>query len=287
MNTLDDIASNSKIFKESNGERPLPIEKNNNPFFIKFIPQYYKQFKILDESYQNQTYFDNFHKYELPKFATINIENSDGILSHKDTCKGKLENHIRSSNCKNNWGLLTCLEKISEAEHHKKFSYLRGMKFGSILFPFLFIFSLCSFFALMAYCEKINPFGLSINSFIIGSFIFSCIVSLLYSIFNYFISTKYLTVEASFDFKGQIPDKVRKFYYENKDKFDEMYLVCDAQNKWGLKITSQIIYPKIQLDTDPLLIGIKKLEGKEFIFLLDKFDVTFDENYLTKEFITN
>lgn len=88
----------------------------------------------------------------------------------------------------------------------------------------------------------------------------------------------------TYRFTGLLPEKTRQIATEVAEEFGKnLFLVCDAQDSWVKtdKAPSDIAFPK----RDPLLIGVKIVDSRLRIFLLDKFDVTLAEDYLTKEFV--
>ena len=97
------------------------------------------------------------------------------------------------------------------------------------------------------------------------------------------LSVRGVSCYFSFKFNGIIPEKTRKIAKKAKDNFDGLYLVCDATNKW---IKSENAPEGVSFkERDPLLIGVKRVGGLLEIYLLDKFDLTFAEDYVTKEFV--
>ena len=79
-------------------------------------------------------------------------------------------------------------------------------------------------------------------------------------------------------FEGLIPEAVRQNIkgINASWEFDEVILVCEAAN-WTIE-EEVIELPK---NRDPLVIGVKN----NICYLLDKFDVTSLENYVSKEFV--
>jgi hypothetical protein len=90
-------------------------------------------------------------------------------------------------------------------------------------------------------------------------------------------------VYLTYRFTGLMPDRTRQIATEAKAEFgDNLFLVCDAKDAWVRTKTApaDVAFPK----RDPLLIGAKVVHGVVTLFLLDKFDVTLAEDYLTREF---
>ncbi len=87
----------------------------------------------------------------------------------------------------------------------------------------------------------------------------------------------------TYRFTGLLPEKTRSIATAAAEEFGKnLFLVCDAQDSWVKtnEAPSDIAFPK----RDPLLIGVKIVDSRVRIYLLDKFDITLAEDYLTKEF---
>lgn len=89
-------------------------------------------------------------------------------------------------------------------------------------------------------------------------------------------SMRSMTMQSKFE--GLIPEAVRQNIkgINASWEFDEVILVCEAAN-WTIE-EEVIELPK---NRDPLVIGVKN----NICYLLDKFDVTSLENYVSKEFV--
>lgn len=84
------------------------------------------------------------------------------------------------------------------------------------------------------------------------------------------ISTTY-----SHSFDGVIPANIKRNILEHKKKFNKIYLIEEAYN-W--KVQNGVSFTKIK-DPDPLIVG----EYGGAYFLLEKFDLTSLEDYISKE----
>lgn len=80
-------------------------------------------------------------------------------------------------------------------------------------------------------------------------------------------------------FKGIIPQKTRDIIKDNRSRFNDIYIIADAQNQWEIdkKVTTSV-------NRDPLVVGYSRQYDKYFV--LDKFDMTPSEEYLAREFAT-
>jgi hypothetical protein len=65
-----------------------------------------------------------------------------------------------------------------------------------------------------------------------------------------------------------------------KDHFDNLYLIIDQQNRWK----SALLPDPRPRALDPLLIGEHKEGHRRKFFVIDQFDLTEAEQYLTDEF---
>ena len=82
------------------------------------------------------------------------------------------------------------------------------------------------------------------------------------------------------EFNGILPKKARKKALVARNHFDELYLIVDQQNRWK----SALLPDPRPRALDPLLIGEHKQGHQRKFFLIDQFDLTEAEQYLTDEF---
>jgi hypothetical protein len=82
------------------------------------------------------------------------------------------------------------------------------------------------------------------------------------------------------EFNGILPKKARKKALVARDHFDELYLIVDQQNRWK----SALLPDPRPRALDPLLIGEHKEGHRRKFFVIDQFDLTEAEQYLTDEF---
>jgi hypothetical protein len=82
------------------------------------------------------------------------------------------------------------------------------------------------------------------------------------------------------EFNGILPKEARKKALVARDHFDELYLIVDQQNRWK----SALLTDPRPRALDPLLIGELKQGDKRKYFVIDQFDLTEAEQYLTDEF---
>lgn len=88
----------------------------------------------------------------------------------------------------------------------------------------------------------------------------------------------------TYRFTGLMPDRARQIATKARAEFGtNLFLVCDAKDSWVRteKAPADVAFPK----RDPLLVGAKVVHGVVTLFLLDQFDVTLAEDYLTREFV--
>jgi hypothetical protein len=106
----------------------------------------------------------------------------------------------------------------------------------------------------------------------------SSLVSLL--VLDRFCAWKKLVITAEFD--GILPKEAREKACAAADHFDSLYLVVDQQYRWK----SAFLPDPRPRALDPLLIGELRHGRRHQFFLIDQFDLTEAEQYLTDEFAT-
>jgi len=89
-----------------------------------------------------------------------------------------------------------------------------------------------------------------------------------------YLSDISVTLLSKFD--GLVPEPVRAKINIARPKMDSIYLIKEATN-WSLEQQETKLPPA----PDPLIVGV---EG-EFAFLIERFDLTTLENYVSKEFV--
>jgi hypothetical protein len=83
------------------------------------------------------------------------------------------------------------------------------------------------------------------------------------------------TMELSSNFSGILPLSAREDIVENKERFDEIVVIAEADN-W--KLSEEVI--RSSYNPDPLIIGIRK----NLAYLISTFDITKLEDYVKREF---
>lgn len=89
-----------------------------------------------------------------------------------------------------------------------------------------------------------------------------------------------LVITAEFD--GILPKEVRQRARAAQADFDNLYLIVDQQHRWK----SAFLPDPSPRALDPLLIGELKLDQQRKFFVVDQFELTAAEQYLTDEFAT-
>jgi hypothetical protein len=82
------------------------------------------------------------------------------------------------------------------------------------------------------------------------------------------------------EFNGLLPKETREKARAAKEQFDKLYLVVDQQRRWKSVLLPDPS-PRI---LDPLLIGELQQDSVRKYYLIDQFDLTEAEQYLTDEF---
>ena len=116
-----------------------------------------------------------------------------------------------------------------------------------------------------------------VGGWAVGAFL-SYVVSLL--VLDRFCPWKKLVITAEFD--GIFPKEAREKARAAADHFDNLYLVVDQQHRWK----SAFLPDPRPRALDPLLIGELRHGRRPQFFLIDQFDLTEAEQYLTDEFAT-
>ena len=114
-----------------------------------------------------------------------------------------------------------------------------------------------------------------VGGWAVGAFL-SYIVSLL--VLDRFCPWKKLVITAEFD--GILPKEAREKARAAAEHFDNLYLVVDQQHRWK----STFLPDPRPRALDPLLIGELRHGRRYQFFLIDQFDLTQAERYLTDEF---
>jgi hypothetical protein len=84
------------------------------------------------------------------------------------------------------------------------------------------------------------------------------------------------------EFDGLLPPQTRLIARAARANFEKLFLVVDQQGRWDSALLPDPAPP----DLDPLLVGSKRVGGVLRYFVLDTFDLTRSEDYLTAEFST-
>jgi len=98
---------------------------------------------------------------------------------------------------------------------------------------------------------------------------------------NKAFAPKTLWLTATFD--GILPEATREKALRAKGHFEHLYLVVDQQQRWE----SELLPVPASALLDPLLIGEKRERCRSRYYLIDQFELTTAEDYLTAEFLTN
>lgn len=261
MKTLDDLVkSGVNCFVPDNHEpfvAPLPIEMDGMDFAERAqcekIPDVYRKFPLLNfDAIRDQTYLDRKYEAYLPTFVLIDIESKSRQLKI---------------------GSGVTINSNLPAFYFAYISYLRdfcnnladGMVPSSPVERRLLKRQLL--FSVNGNANDLR--GNKREVFRVLEIIES----------NRFYSKPRLDIGLIFDFKGTVPNKTRAKYHETRQLFDQMFLICDATDQWSMEI-NYTPPPKV----DPLLVGVRQFSDRFYMFLVDQFDLTFKENYLTKEF---
>ncbi len=94
---------------------------------------------------------------------------------------------------------------------------------------------------------------------------------------NFKYSTKSITKRIESRFTALVPDHIRKIIRDKKNctDFEQIVVIAEADN-WT--IDEEIVYAP---NPDPLVVGIRG----DLAYLIEKFDVTKVEKYVSKEFL--
>jgi hypothetical protein len=98
------------------------------------------------------------------------------------------------------------------------------------------------------------------------------------SILDWLCPWRKLVITAEFD--GILPRRTRKIACAAKNHCHNLYIVVDQQERWE----SAVLPEPSARALDPLLIGELKQDHQRKWFVLDQFELTAAEQYLTNAF---
>jgi hypothetical protein len=256
--------------KTTNYLFPLEKECDEGKAFLAKAPAPLLNLQEFDPSGLEQTYRDEATGAELPVFAVFNLEGN-----HQFSLEITTEAVPTTADSTS----LPAYIPFKKTQAFVKKINERRMKAERAIIPISLALGI--FPALACLFSHIN---VMVGTPLPGILVVGCtLVSLLTYIlslrlFNRLWPWKKLVITA--EFNGILPKEARKKALVARDHFDELYLIVDQQNRWK----SALLPDPRPRALDPLLIGEHKQGHQRKFFLIDQFDLTEAEQYLTDEF---
>lgn len=240
----------------------------------------------FDPNGLNQTYRDHALNMELPRFAAVNVrKTAHTIQIEKSTLQKSKSTSLSSS-----WNDLdgkytprcqflpshTGLQKLRESEAIRK-TILASFCLPAFLVAASQISPLLSQYHIWTSRLTLpNWLGAGMPALAAGTLAAALVLLILWPILKN-LGKRTLQEKVSFQLPGFVPDKIRTQIKNLAPHYDDLYLVCDAENAWETHGTEYLSEQK-KKELDPLLIGEKK--GK--FFLLGWFDLSEKERKLAR-----
>lgn len=219
-----------------------------------------------------QTYRDKATGAELPVFAVFDLEGNHQVVYEITADSLPAVSTHRS---------LPAYVPLQRIQDFVRKINERRMKAGRMAAR---ISSILGIFPALLYlfCHPtgmVRPTALSIvvGGWAVGAFLFY-LVSLL--VLDRICPWKKLVITA--EFNGIIPKETREKARAARDHFDKLYLIVDQEHRWK----SAFLPDPRPRALDPLLIGELRQGRRHQFFLIDQFDLTEAEQYLSDEFAT-
>jgi hypothetical protein len=250
---------------------PLERECNEGKLLSATAPNKLLHLEQFDPCGLEQSYVDQATGAELPVFAVFNLA-GDHRCDFQITAESgpaiadptSLMAHLPFKKAQ------AFVRKINERRTKSERWILISLILGMLLGPF---FILLYALSIAASAAPLVVTGGSILGGLLG-------YVLGISILDRLCPWQRLVITA--EFNGILPKETREKARAAQDHFDNLYLVVDQQHRWK----SALLPDPIPRGLDPLLIGeLRRGQQAEF-FVVDQFELTAAERYLTDEFAT-
>ncbi|MGA8657606.1 MAG: hypothetical protein WB586_15790 [Chthoniobacterales bacterium] len=250
---------------------PIERECGQGKALLAKAPEKLLQLQQFDPSGLAQTYLDKATGAELPVFAIFNLAGNHRCAFEITTesvprtaDRASLVAHIPFNKAQ------AFVKKINERRAKAERFNLISVILGVILGPICIIL--------------LNP-GIAANLaplVVAGGSAFGGFLGYILgvSILDWRCPWQKLVITAEFD--GILPRETRERARAAQAHFDNLYLIVDQQNRWK----SALLADPSPRALDPLLIGELKQGQQSQFFVIDQFELTAAEQYLTDEFAT-
>jgi hypothetical protein len=250
---------------------PLERESREGRALVTKAPERVLQLQQFDPCGLEQTYIDKATGAELPRFAVFNLAGSNRCAFEvtteslpSATDRTSLVGHMPFNKTQ------AFVRRINERRLKAQRFTVISVVLGIILGP------VCTFLANSSVTANLAPL-LVVGGSAFGGFL-AYILSI--SILDWLCPLQKVVMIAEFD--GILPRETRERARAAQTQFDNVYLIVDQENRWE----SALLPDPSPRALDPLLIGeLKRGQEKQF-FLIDQFELTAAEQYLTEEFAT-
>ena len=249
---------------------PLEKECDEGKAFLAKAPAPLLNLQEFDPSGLEQTYRDEATGAELPVFAVFNLEGNHQFAFEITTEAVPTTADSTS---------LPAYIPFKKTQAFVKKINERRLKAERAISPMSLTLGI--FPALVYLFSHINVI---VGSTLLGILVVGCTLG---SLLTYILSLRLLDrlwpwkkLVITAEFNGILPKKARKKALVARDHFDELYLIVDQQNRWK----SALLPDPRPRALDPLLIGEHKEGHQRKFFVIDQFDLTEAEQYLTDEF---
>lgn len=249
---------------------PLEEECEEGKALLAIAPKTLLHLQEFDPHGLRQTYREEAAGAELPVFAVFDLEGS-----HQLAFEITIDSLLTANQPKSLPDYIPF--QLSQA-FVKKINVRRMKSEGVVarLSVFLGIFPVLSLLLThsITMVREAVPFVLA-GGWVLAAF-FIYLLGLL--VLNQICPWKKLVLTA--EFNGILPKETREKARAAKDQFDKLYLIVDQQRRWKSALLPDPS-PRI---LDPLLVGELQQDGVRKYYLIDQFDLTEAEQYLTDEF---
>jgi hypothetical protein len=256
--------------KTTNYLFPLEKECDEGKAFLAKAPAPLLNLQEFDPSGLEQTYRDEAIGAELPVFAVFNLEGN-----HQFALEITTETVPTTADSTS----LPAYIPFKKTQAFVKKINERRMKAERAIIPISLTLGI--FPALACLFSHINVMvGATLLGILAVGWTFGSLLTYILSMrmFDRLWPWKKLVITA--EFNGILPKEARKKALVARDHFDELYLIVDQQNRWK----SALLTDPRPRALDPLLIGELKQGDQRKYFVIDQFDLTEAEQYLTDEF---
>jgi hypothetical protein len=218
----------------------------------------------------HQTYRDEATGLELPVFAVFDLEGKHQLAFEITT--DSISTTVEPRSLPSYIPFQTTQASVREINTGR----IKGERAAIRISVILGIFpALAYFFSGITTMPGVEEAGILVGGWVLGAFL---AYGLSLFVLDRLCPWKKLVLTAEFD--GILPKEAREKARAAKNHFDHLYVIVDQQSRWK----STLLPDPRPRALDPLLIGDLKQGRCRKFFLIDQFDLTEAEQYLTDEF---